>query len=181
MARVARLGLTLMVVGMVAAAGLGVTYSVTRDRIEQEEKLAEARACMAALPGVKDASEIEEAPELTKKVKKKVPEVRKVLTCGGRYIMVTSAKGYGGPVELSVGISADGKIEGISVVSSRETTGLGSKVLSEENLEQFNGRSGKDRLEVGEDVQAVTGATITSKSVALQARKALEAFEVLQQ
>lgn len=177
--RMLKLGLTLMVVGMIAALGLGVTYSATRKRIELEDSLAEGKACMTALPGVKSAAEIEEDAALTKKAKEKVPEVQKVLTCGGRYIMVMKSKGYGGPLELAVGIGDKGDVKGISVIYNRETIGLGSKVLTDENLEQFEGKTGEDRLEVGKDVQAVTGATITSKAVTLQVKKALEAYQAL--
>lgn len=177
--RIVKLGLTLTVVGIIAAFGLGVTYSVTRKSIEKEDRLAEAKACMAALPGVKSASELKEEKALTARARKKVPDVQKVLTCGKGDIMVMKTKGYGGPLELAVGIGLDGKVKGISVISSRETMGLGSKVLAEENLAKYTGKTVKDPLEVGKDVQAVTGATITTKAVTGQVRKALEAYSAV--
>jgi electron transport complex protein RnfG len=57
--------------------------------------------------------------------------------------------------------------------------GLGSKVLEEDNLAKYRGKTIEDPLEVGKDVQAVTGATITSKAVAGQVKKALEAYRAI--
>ncbi len=179
MKQVLKMGTTLMVVGLVAAVGLGLTYSVTRDKIEAYDREVEAKAAVAALPGVNSISELEEERDLARKAAKEVPGVEKVFTSDKGYIFKINTKGYGGPLMLAVGINKDGEVVGVSVISNRETMGLGSKVLEEDNLARFEGKTSKDPLEVGEDVQAVTGATITSKAVALQVKKALQAYEVI--
>jgi electron transport complex protein RnfG len=177
--RMGRLGLILMVVGFVAALGLGITYAVTKKKIEQYNKQVEAQACVAALPGVKSASEIKEDKKLTAKVDKKSKDVQKVFTCSKGYIFEVKTKGYGGPLTLAVGIDRSGKVKGIAVVSSKETVGLGSKALEASYLDKFRGKTARDKLKVGQDVQAVTGATITSRAVTGQVKQALEAFDII--
>jgi electron transport complex protein RnfG len=178
MKQIMRLGTILMVVGLVAAVGLGLTYTVTREKIEAYDRQVEAKAAVAALPGVKSIEELEEDKELARKVSE-VEGVEKVFRSDKGYIFKINTKGYGGPLVVAIGVGLNGKIQGISVISSRETMGLGSKVLEEENLAKYRGKTSDDPLEVGEDVQAVTGATITSKAVAAQARKALEAYDII--
>jgi electron transport complex protein RnfG len=175
-----RLGITLMVVGAIAAFGLGITYAVTKKKIDEENRLAEAKASMAALPGIKSPSELKEDPRALDRVKKKVPDVQKVLTSSKGDIFIMQTKGYGGPLQLAVGVGKDGKVAGVSVISNKETMGLGSKVLAEENLVKYEGKTADDPLEVGKDVQAVTGATISTRAVTDQVKKALEAFSALQ-
>lgn len=179
--RMVRLGVTLLVVGLVAALGLGLTYTVTKKKIEQYDKQVEAQACKSALPGVKSVSEIKEDKGLSSKVRKKYPDVQKVFTCAKGYIFVVKTKGFGGPLTLAVGIDKSGSVKGIAVVTSKETVGLGSKALEDSYLGKFKGKTVKDRLKVGEDVQAVTGATITSKAVTNQVRQALEASDLIRQ
>ena len=179
--RMVRLGVTLLVVGVIAALGLGLTYTVTKKKIEQYDKQVEAQACRSALPGIKSVSEIKEDKGLSAKVSKKYPDVQKVFTCAKGYIFVVKTKGYGGPLTLAVGIDKSGSVKGMAVVTSKETVGLGSKALEDSYLGKFKGKTVKNTLKVGEDVQAVTGATITSKAVTSQVKQALEAFDLIKQ
>jgi electron transport complex protein RnfG len=179
--RMVKLGVTLMVVGTVAAVGLGLTYTVTRKKIEQYDKQVEAQACLSALPGVKSAGELKEDKQLSAKVRKKYPDIQKVFTCDKGYIFVVKTRGYGGPLTLAVGIDPGGKVRGAAAVTSKETVGLGSKALEAAYLGGFKGKTAAEKLKVGEDVQAVTGATITSKAVTGQVKQALEAFSLIKQ
>jgi len=179
--RMIRLGVTLMAVGLVAAVGLGLTYTVTKAKIEKYDRQVEAQACKSALPGIRSVSEIKEDKKLSAKVSKKYPDVQKVFTCDKGYILVVKTKGYGGPLTLAVGIDKSGIVKGIAVVASKETVGLGSKALEDSYLGRFKGKTVKEKLKVGEDVQAVTGATITSKAVTNQVKQALEAFDLVKQ
>lgn len=78
--------------------------------------------------------------------------------CG--YAASVSPAGFGGPLNLMVGVDSAGTVMGVEIVSMSETPGLGSRVGGEEFLSQFNGKSG----EVA--VDAISGATISSKAVA---------------
>jgi electron transport complex protein RnfG len=174
--QVIRLGLTLLVVGLIAAIGLGLTYTITQKKIAEEDKLSEAKAAVDALPGTKSASELKLDDALLKKAKKAVPDVQKVYTSDVGTIFLIQMKGYGGPLVLAVGIGKDGKVVGIAPVSNKETIGLGSRALEKGFLKQYNGKTSSDPVQVGKDIQAITGATITSKAVTGEVRAALEAF-----
>lgn len=174
--QVVNLGVTLLVVGLVAAIGLGLTYTITKKRIEEEDRLAEAKASASALPDVKSPSELKAAKALLEQAKKASPDVQKVYTSPAGTILIIKSKGYGGPLSLAVGIDNDGKVAGVAVISDRETVGLGSRALEPAYLGDFKGKSGRDQLTVGKDIQGITGATISSKAVAGEVKTALEAY-----
>jgi H+/Na+-translocating ferredoxin:NAD+ oxidoreductase subunit G len=178
--QVMKLGLTLMVVGLIAAVGLGLTYTVTRKKIEAYDRQIETKAAVAALPGVRSSSELKEDLQLEQKAQE-IDGIEGVYKSDKGYVFKVNTRGYGGPLVLEVGVDLSGKVVGIAVVSSRETMGLGSKVLEADNLKRWTGKTPADKLQVGEDVQAVTGATITSKAVTQQVKKALEAFKLINQ
>ncbi len=77
--------------------------------------------------------------------------------CG--YAASVSPSGFGGPVNIMVGVDSAGTVMGVKIVSMSETPGLGSRVGGEEFLSQFDGKSG----EVA--VDAISGATISSTAV----------------
>ena len=93
------------------------------------------------------------------------------------YAVDASAAGYGGLVKLMVGITIDGKVQGISVISHAETKGLTSSETAGAYFAQFKGRTGE--LKLGNDIDAMSGATISSKAVlkAVEAALALKLGE----
>jgi len=88
------------------------------------------------------------------------------------YIVNATGKGYGGPVQISCGISSEGKLTGLGFLSISETPGLGMRANTPEFRSQFPGKSAAEKLELvksgeaGEHgVQAISGASITSGAV----------------
>lgn len=100
------------------------------------------------------------------------------------YIFVTSAKGYGGDVSVMTAIGIDGKVIEVSILdASNETPGLGQNVTKESFYSQFKGKT-KDIGVVksgiatkANEINAVTGASISSKAVRTAVDKALSQFE----
>lgn len=81
------------------------------------------------------------------------------------YVMQTSTRGYVNDIVLMVGVSFDGRVTGVVVREMEETPGLGAGVLSASDfLAQFINTAGE--AEVGSTVDALSGATVTSKAVA---------------
>ena len=81
------------------------------------------------------------------------------------YAIMTQTHGYAGPIDVLVGVASDGKVTGLQVRRMEETLGLGGEILSDwEFLAQFLNTSGE--AAVGENVDAISGATVTSKAVA---------------
>lgn len=79
------------------------------------------------------------------------------------YCVSVTTQGYGGEIAMMVGIRCDGKVEGVKIVSMSETAGLGSKTKNESFLSQYIDKYGP--FTVGKNVDAVSGATVSSKAV----------------
>lgn len=81
------------------------------------------------------------------------------------FVIETVTQGYADQIVLWVGVSKEGTVTGLQVRDMHETLGLGQAALTDwEFLAQFLKSDGS--LEVGTDVDALTGATVTSKAVA---------------
>jgi len=97
------------------------------------------------------------------------------------FVFVTSAKGYGGDIRLMTGVNGEGEVTGISILALDETPGLGMKAGDEAFLKQFMGKLrgiGTAKSAPGEnEIQALTGATISSRAVTEAVNLALELFE----
>jgi len=77
------------------------------------------------------------------------------------------AGGYGGAIDILIGIEPDGRLRGIRIISQQETPGLGAKIGESEFLDQF-ARLSVDEIALSRDggaIDAITGATISSKAV----------------
>ena len=79
------------------------------------------------------------------------------------YVVETVTDGYVDEITLLVGVSNDGKVTGVVVRDQHETWGLGQKAANDALLTQL--LLDKETLTVGENVDGVTGATVTSKAV----------------
>ncbi len=96
------------------------------------------------------------------------------------YIVPGSSKGYGGAIKMLVAISADGKVIDFSILEHNETPGLGDNAQKPAFRNQFAEKEAKDLKVVKdpsnhENIQAMTGATISSKAVTKAVREAAEA------
>ena len=100
------------------------------------------------------------------------------------YIFTESSKGYGGDVSVMTAIKPDGTVAGVAILDvSGETPGLGQNAAKESFFSQYIGlKKGVSVLKNGakaenNEVDAVTGATITSTAVTRAVNKALNDFE----
>jgi len=79
------------------------------------------------------------------------------------YCVNLNSGGFGGDINMMVGVGADGRIIGVTIVSLSETPGLGTKVNDANYLAQYIGQ-GLD-LKQGTDIDTISGATVSSKAV----------------
>lgn len=100
------------------------------------------------------------------------------------YIFTESAKGYGGDVSVMTAVKPDGTVAGVAILDvSNETPGLGQNAAKESFYSQYAGlKKGVSLLKNGakaenNEVDAVTGATITSTAVTRAVNAALDDFE----
>ncbi len=98
------------------------------------------------------------------------------------YTFITSGSGYGGKINMLVGINKDYAIRDVAILSHTETPGLGSKITEEAFTGQFIGLETGDVAlsKDGGRIDAITGATISSRAVteAIQ-EKMIEMIEKL--
>ncbi len=96
------------------------------------------------------------------------------------YVFTTSAKGYGGDVSIMVGVSAQGTVKGVEILDLSETPGLGMNAQKPSFLEQFIGKTAgisvTKNSPAENEIQALTGATITSRAVTTATNSALELY-----
>ncbi|MDT8304674.1 MAG: FMN-binding protein [Anaerolineae bacterium] len=89
------------------------------------------------------------------------------------YAATGEAPGYGGPVTVLVGVTADGAISGVQLVTQRESPGFFRLVTGSGLFDAYGSRNAYDPLRLGEDLDAVSGATISAEGVASAVRVAL--------
>ncbi|MBE6769908.1 MAG: RnfABCDGE type electron transport complex subunit G [Ruminococcaceae bacterium] len=163
---------TLLVICLVATLLLGVTNLLTAGQIAKLEEETQIAAMNEVLP----------AEGYTKTEGKEIYTAEKNGAVAG-YIFVTSAKGYGGDINVMTAVDPAGKILAVSILSaSDETPGLGQNVTKEGFYSQFLGLSGditvvKNGADATKnEINAVTGATISSKAVTKAVNEALTLY-----
>lgn len=88
------------------------------------------------------------------------------------YVVHTVTDGYAGKIAMLIGVSSEGRVTGLQVRQMSETYGLGAEALTNVDfLKQFLNTEGD--AQVGQNVDALTGATVTSKAVARSVNSAV--------
>ena len=91
------------------------------------------------------------------------------------YVVRLNANGFGGAIDMMVGIGTDGTVTGVSVISHSETASLGAECTREDWRAQFVGAQGELKVtKDGGTIDALTGATVTSRAVTEGVQIALE-------
>ena len=170
-AYVLRLALTLLIITSVVAAALAGVNSVTAPIIAASNEAKTQAAVEAVLPG---GGQKVDVPAVDAGAP--VSEVYK----GEKGVAVKVApSGFGGTVEMMVGVGTDGKVLGISIIKHAETPSLGAVAASKgsagENFrDSFIGLSGAVAVSKdGGEADTISGATITSRAVAAGVNAAL--------
>jgi electron transport complex protein RnfG len=158
-----KLSVFLTIACAIAAAALSITYVATADKIEQQKK-AELNTALSqeCLPG-------------SRSIKQK-GDSYVGFDHNGRimgYAYRVAPKGYGGTIDMVVGIDNNGRVLGVKILSMKETPGLGMKASGSGFLKQFLGKTVRSSLKAKKDVDAITGATITSQAIADGIKEAL--------
>ena len=163
---------TLLVICLVATLLLGVTNLLTAGQIAKLEEETKIAAMNEVLP----------AEDYTQTEGKEIYTAVKNGAVAG-YIFVTGAKGYGGNISVMTAVDPAGKILAVSILSaSDETPGLGQNVTKEGFYSQFLGLSGEITVvknganSTDNEINAVTGATISSKAVTKAVNEALTLY-----
>lgn len=175
--------LALAVITLIAGLVLGATYRLTKDPIAVQERRKAEMARAAVMPEADAFRLLETAGDA------QVDWVYEALRDGAcvGYVAQGTGRGFGGEIEVIIGLRADGEITGISVGGANfsETAGLGAKAKEAAFTGGFFGKrapltvvkAGEARSE--STVDAITSATITSKAVNDTVTRVSEAVRAL--
>jgi len=181
---------TLTAICLVVSALLGGVNAVTADRIAAIKEKNTRDSLSSVLPNC-DYDPLELSDTLTAAVTgqgAKLKAAYKAAAAGELvgYAFQIVSSGSQGDIDMIVGVDTDGKVTGVSIVDNKETSGIGSKVMGNEPLpggtgvlDQFVGKSGAGSLVVKKNVDAISGATVSSKGVTRGVNAALAAAEAL--
>ena len=167
---VLRLALTLLAITAVVAAVLAGVNSITAPAIADLKAQKTQEAIELVLPGGGEIVEDFPATAL----------VSKVYASDSGYAVEVTPGGFDNTITMMVGVDTEGKVLGISVISHTETAGLGAVAAAgtpagEAFRGGFVGKSGSVSVtKDGGEINAITGATITSRAVCAGVNAALE-------
>lgn len=191
MKEIPRYGFTLALICVAASASLAIVYSFTRPAIVARAKAEEEASLKEVLPQANNFEPVKSGESVL---------YYKAYNKNAKFIGVAfkvSAKGYSGIIETMAGMSRDGIITAIKILNQNETPGLGARIteVSDDTTiwdlfrvkkkvedekkpwfqEQFSGK----RIEGIKDIQAITGATISSKAVIDSVQKKAGEIKIL--
>ena len=191
----------LFAITLLAGIALGFVYELTKEPIAQKQQLKVQRACAEVFSQAAVFTEIDPLMLPTalasgyaiaavegynaETLGSEVGEVYRALSQDGSllgYVLkVTTKEGYGGSIELMVGITMEGSISGISILSISETPGLGMQA-GDVLVPQFAGKAlvyTKTGAAAENEIDAISGATITTRAVTNAVNAGLRYFETL--
>lgn len=94
------------------------------------------------------------------------------------YVVPAESKGYGGAIRMLTAVTPEGKVIDYKILGHNETPGLGDKAGEPKFSKQFIGKKAEDlevvKVPTDKNIQALTGATITSRAVTKGIREAVE-------
>lgn len=189
-----RNAVVLVVVALAAALLLSAIHWLTRAPIAQARELAAEAALREVVPEFAKATDVSldflpVPPRFRIGLGSEDGERIYRIKRGGEILAVIlpalSPSGYGGPIRLIAGIDRNGIVTGVKVLEHHETPGLGDRIATNKSdwMRRFTGKSLTDpapnRWQVRRDGGAfdqISGATISSRAVVRQVRRALDYF-----
>lgn len=158
-----RLTLVLFLITAVVAGLLGFVNELTADRIAENTQKKAQEAMRQVLP----------ADEYTA-LAVVGNDVSEVYECEGGFVIRLSVNGFGGEIDMMVGVDRNFAVTGIAIVSHGETASLGANCTRADWQSQFVGVSEAQSVSKdGGSIDALTGATITSRAVTEGVNRAL--------
>ena len=183
--------LILFTITLVAGVLLGLVYQVTKEPIAYQDKLAQDKANQSVFATAQTFEDAELDAAVAEAVSAAHPgvtieSVKRAVDGSGNaagYVIQVKSKGYGDFIEYTVGITNEGVINGISIISIAETPGLGmnaEKVVAPQFVDKakalFTVVKNGQLTDPNSQIEAISGATITSRAVTEGVNGAVEYF-----
>ncbi len=187
--------LAITLITLVSGLALGIVQEITAGPIARQEALSKERAYKEVFPEAASFETIlsgeDESLEAYLDEKgytaQNIDEVMQALDEEGSPLgyafTVTSSEGYGGDIQFAMGVMDDGTVNGLSILSIEETAGLGMKADTEEFKSQFQNKNveafqyTKNGAETDQEIDAISGATITTNAMVNGVNAGLCAFQ----
>lgn len=177
--------LIITIITVIAGFCLGFVYDITKEPIAATQEKAKQDAYKAVFMDADSFAEDESISHVSAKsdiileeggfAAVRIDEALVALDASGNeigYVLtVTDSEGYGGDIQIAMGIKNDGTLNGIEILSISETAGLGMKADTDEFKGQFSNKKVEQFsfTKVGAkndyEIDALSGATITTKAV----------------
>lgn len=185
--------LILTVITLVAGLLLGLVYEITKEPIAKQQELTKQESYKSVFTDASEFSQFDvNIDEINKKLSAagmadSVDEILEAVDENGEsigyVIKITSSEGYGGSISFVLGIKSDGTVNGIEYLSISETAGLGMKAKDAAFKDQFNNKNvetfvvTKVVAAADNEIDAISGATITSNAVTNGVNAGIIAFQ----
>lgn len=189
----------LTLITLIAGGILGLVYEITKDPIAKQQEMAKQEAYKAVFEDADTFEVCVEAEDADLAAylagegfeAQTVNEIMEAKDASGETlgyaINLTTSEGYGGDITFSMGVQADGTLNGISILTISETAGLGMNATKDEFKGQFKEKQA-DAFEVTKtgaskenEINAISGATITSNAVTQGVNCGLSAFQYVKE
>ncbi|HHX02082.1 MAG TPA: FMN-binding protein [Firmicutes bacterium] len=176
----AKMIVVLTIIAMISGLLLAQVYHLTYDRIQLGKAQALRGSILAALPGAVDFRVIEAHPvgglEDDRSTLRSKPgsDSDPLLLFQGLdengdpvgFAYVCEGVGYGGIIKIMVGVNHTSElISGVAILEHVETPNIGSLIENESFRNQFVGKGTADPIALGQDIDRITGATVSSRAV----------------
>lgn len=171
--------LILFAITLIAGLMLGVVNDITKEPIARQEQKAKTEACQNVFAAAAsfEEQEMEDATQALADAGLTGADIDELMAAKdasgsllGYVITVTDHEGYGGDIQFSMGVTTDGVLNGISLLSISETAGLGMRA-GEVLVPQFENKDvdrftyTKTGSTADSEIDAISGATITTNAV----------------
>ena len=199
MSKIIKDAIALTLITLVAGMALGAVHGITKEPIARQEVLAKEAAYKEVFADAESYETVEMTDELAGQLRssldsegykaQSIDEVVDAVDGSGNslgyVITVITSEGYGGDIKFSMGIQADGTMNGISILSISETAGLGMRANTDEFKSQFVGKNTdqivytKNGASADNEIDALSGATVTTNAMTNGVNAGLCAFRVM--
>jgi len=186
----------LTMITLIAGLCLGFVYEITKEPIAQQEELAKQEAYQSVFADADSFEPVSEGDsDLQNYLVKngfEVQTVNEVMEAKdegenslGYVFSITTSEGYGGDITFSMGVRDDGTLNGIEILSISETAGLGMNADTKEFKKQFQDKTveaftvTKTGSSADDEIDALSGATITTNAMTEGVNAGLTAFQYL--
>ena len=184
-----KLGIPMLLTCIIASALLGGVYAITKDPILRQDEEARNRSLREVLPKATTFEDIakDKANKATLAKALAAPGDNGLFRFAFRgkdadgqdvgWGILVAARGYGGYMEMAVGLDRTGKVVGVKIISNKETPGLGTKATANPDfIHRFYSLDAAKGADGAATVDTIQGATKSSRGIKHGVQAAMDVY-----